>query len=388
MRKIELYGATHAVTVRDSLFGYKTIHAVAPPEGLLPHLATYPSVGVETTRTRLDPNSFEEWTYQDIGVDRITTNSFFDTVEVGLRNSGIEIEYLDDERYIHNIQPRLLARVVRLKQKERSIETEEYGMFGLKDERRRGFARSLLQLIDVDLRERTLFKNIASSNAAAYIIGAAHADTLAGNPDLQEQLGVRVSEYYRIGDELEQEIRRQGRVPTGAVLPSTITTPTQENIALGKRNNDTHRRLIQRQYNAYSTGRILPRNSREPDMLGRFYITGPAEESLFEIHIEDRDGDAVCGKIYDLIGDAEFTGTINSDEMNIRKVYDPSSTLEHPDVLKPIIYEGDTYDGTIQGSWGPENGERSMNGRIWGYVFRAQSYRGKNTVRNLNNLDD
>lgn len=371
-----VFGVKHSVNIPNWLVpDVIGVHQVRLPKDLGDRLSGSRTIGVEDTGIPDFDN--EEFRYSQAGDDAIKAGRFFENAAQLAHGLGKTVEYLDDVQLVHHVQPKLSVRLDQIRRKDNRLYTLD-DFLSQNEERSRGFAASLLSLINHDLRERTMFRRIAESDVDTVFLGQAHADILAGDPALQQTLGIQVTKYLRIEPENTQDLSNR-HVPYDAEFESSIKSPHPEEVQADYHKASIEKRNARRRFNAHSIGRILSAKSAKPDYLGRFYITDVSASSLFELHINDKNGDQVQGTVYDLIGDATVVGTFSKGgEVNLSKTYDPSTV--HPETrgIQPLIYTGQFDEkGFLTGKWGQAYGEKPS------IVFVAKEFSGKDTVRAL-----
>lgn len=219
-------------------------------------------------------------------------------------------------------------------------------------------AQVLGHFMDSTLREDYMFDQIAQSKAEVVVIGRAHADRLAVHESLQERAGVKIAELLRLEPDVEAHFYPHDTWLDSYLYPVSLSA-AKEDAKL----HDIERELHRRRYNAHSIGRVLDRKEPEPAYLGRFYISGDAEDSLFELHIHDQNGDQFSGMIHDCLGDATVEGTISNGRICFTKTYIEGTVMPGKN-YQPLHYVGELNDraGQFEGRYGTssENGLRPV----------------------------
>jgi len=235
--------------------------------------------------------------------------------------------------------------------------------------------------MDSSIREDRMFGFLSKGNFDTAVVSQAHADTLAASPELQARLGLRVAEYLRVEPLHNGYPITDDNAPTSITsqkLPSQLYAPDPYEVAMDAHGHAITRERYRRRYNAFSIGRVLGRREMSPDYLGRFYITGPAEKSLFELHVEDRAGSEFTGTIYDILGTATAEGEITPDGLEFRKVYDKTTVLERN--IVPLNYRGtiNPDTGTVLGRYAGDRDKIE-----WGMCFVMRPY-DRHAIHQLN----
>src|SRR3990167_4630395 len=337
MREIALIGAEHGVTVTSSFMS--SHHEVKPPPNFYEYTGVEPKANVAIENCV--PAERDITGYTPRYCDFIGATQLFTDLATDLNGHGINVIDIDDPRLVHHVQQPIAESLTDLHYANYSGE----GFLSHRQQRKRGFARSLMQFINSNLREDIMFSNLGTSNAEWAVMGQGHADILYCDEELQAKLGIQVVDYDRISPDLDLDY------PPGygqAVL-SYMYKPNEREVANDARLRVIERELDRRRYNAYSIGRVLGRKQPEPAFLGRFFIGGWAAESLFELTITDRDGKTFQGVVKDVLGDAVVEGTIDDKSVNFVKSYDLATTAKGS--YKPVYYEGvmDRDSGQFEG---------------------------------------
>lgn len=378
MREIKLYGVNHALSYSTTFS--QGVKEVALPTDLVEHLNLdgLSVIGLESTAEQA---AFPRLIDDEYGISGLKGSQFFRDANSTLENIGASIAHLDDARLTRYVQPDLNGRIDRLVSK--SIYNLDY--FGFNDMRRLGFARTLFDFINTNLREELMYSKLKDSTANVVIIGQGHAEPLAASDELQDALGIRVVEYHRIEPDIDLANPQLSDIRPyeyGVSIDSRIVTPALSDIQTTAQSINLEKKISRRRFNAYSIGRVLGRRCVEPTYLGNFYIGSPAADSLFEMHILDRSGHDFSGIVYDVLGDATVQGSSKDDKIEFTKTYIPDRTIS--DGVVPIFYEGSsrTNDRTIEGRW-----DQTPEGVKFGYVFRMCNYEiGKLAIDTLDNV--
>lgn len=348
MRELQLIGAAHGTTAEWAL-GPKFFE-VDPPEGLADILST--TGGAKSIAIEAIPGhelsagvpNYEADVSFETALVLARGQLLFGSLAKELTAQGHTVTGIDSERIRAGVYPKLLGTIA----KHFVWQYLGDGMLTPRQERRIKHSRAIIEHIDSSVREEHMFRELAEGDFDAAILGQAHADVLAADERLQRQLGLQVVDYVQILPDVSGD---NPPIFSRDSVPSRTHIPTPDELADLARRHAVSRELARRKYNAYSVGRILGRGHAEPNFLGRFYITGPAASSLFELFVHEQDGADFTGAAYDAVGDAAVEGTLSSDEIAFTKIYDPSTVLS-PDI-RPLFYHGtiNPDDGAIDGRW-------------------------------------
>lgn len=383
MREIVLVGAKHAVTISSAI---DTVRCeVAAPEDFAraTGLSWGDTVGLEVAPDALPIHlpSDARFPYQvpwqdksiqaDGGEEKYKDprgQGLFANLKAVLSGAGHPVDPLDHQRWAdltHNF-----AGVL-----DESWFWSYMGMTA----RQAGLvrhARVLGHFIDSTLREDHMLDQIAQSKAEVVVIGQAHADRLAAHESLQERAGVKIAELLRLEPDVETRFYPNDTWLDSYMYPVSIAM-AKEDAKL----HDIERILNRRRYNAHSIGRVLDRKEPEPAFLGRFYISGDAEDSLFELHIHDQNGEQFSGMIHDCLGDATVEGTISNGRICFTKTYIEGTVVPGKN-YQPLHYVGELNDkaGQFEGRYGTSSENSSHP------VFTMRNF-GKHARRALDHFN-
>lgn len=372
MREIRLYGVTHALIASEGFMREK-VFEVAPPYNLREHVGNeHEAVGLELCDYTLsDLDTF----YEERCMNQFRGNKIFRDIRALFNDAGLQLDFLDDPRIAMSLQPRLQEFI------DRVTGMLRYTPDNVSWYKQAKFYEviALYEYLTAVLREQIMFESLARSTASVAFMGYAHALALASDPQAQETLGVDVAELYHIYPDIELgELRWMVHEWDVISLDSVIKEVEADELAVEAGKTALETEMVKRRHNAFSIGRVLDKGSPEPDYVGNFYYSGPAAKSLFELFIDERDGENFKGRICDVIGDAVVEGTISNGCVEFLKVYVKEKT-PNPNVV-PLYYGGVTdRDGMVRGKWDdtPENVK-------YGYAFCMHPFiRGKAMTRHL-----
>ncbi len=361
MREVVLVGAKHAVTINSAI---DTVRCeVAAPEDFA-DVTGLSEGGTVALEIAPNANSFHlppevEFPYQVPFEDRYLHpgeserkykdprgQGLFSNLKAVLSDAGHSVDHLDHQRWADLTHE--FAGVL--------DEAWVWSYMGM-TARQAGLVRHAQVLglfIDSTLREDYMLDQIARSKAEVIVVGQAHADRLAVHESLQERAGVKIAELLRLEPDVENHFYPHNTWLDSYLYPVS-TSVAKEDAKL----HDIERELHRRRYNAHSIGRVLDRKEPEPAFLGRFKISGDAEDSLFELHIHDQNGEQFNGMIHDCLGDATVEGTIS----NGTKTYIDGTVIPGKK-YQPLHYVGELNDkaGQFEGRYGTssENGSRPV----------------------------
>lgn len=366
MKEILLVGAVHGVSV-SSMFGSRH-HEVEPPENFASTLGVSSGANIAV---ELYPGATDEPTDMDQMNDRQLDRYFLLKHDLLFRIIAKSLAATGKYRVLEVDDPCLDRAKFSAAKKIAHIEDsiKPYSWPTQSQERRLGHARTFIDLIDRVLREDAMFRNIATSEADVAIIGMAHADRLAADAALQEELGITVAEHVRIVP--DEAYIREAYLSSGSVVPSHFIHPIDEEIAENGHINTVGRELATRRHNAYTVGRVLDRRTAAPDYLGMFMIGQLAADSLFELSITDKQNSDFEGTIKDVLGDASVSGSFSEGQVQFVKTYLPE--VSDPAVYKTPIYYGAeaTSDPTLPQYTGRYSTSSKTRG---GPLFRMTPY--------------
>ncbi len=379
MKELVLVGATHGASI-PSFAGVQHCETEPPYDFVeVTGLNQSDKVALElfpgaceaySPPTDLDTQErIDDW----IRLQNLNGTHFFRTLATRLLQDGISVVEIDDERLVHQVQPRLVDTLGRLS----SAEYRQEGFLSTQQMQRRGTIITLNEFINSTLREDILFNNLVDSDADIAVIGQKHADRLAADKVLQARLGLKVTDYL-YADIPHPEFMN----PWDGPFETKLWRPQPDIVQESADDANITRELDRRRYNAFSIGRILGRKEQEPDYLGRFYISGVAAGSLFELHVTERSNQDFAGLVYDGLGDAEVEGTIDSEGIIFTKKYD-LATVEPKmrERLMPIYYQGEfeARHNQYKGRYGANSEDARF-----GNVFMMRPYQ----PRAITYLDD
>lgn len=332
MKEVLLVGAQHSFTVQHSLFG-DMHYEVDPPDELLTVVGNQARVAIEMLPGDMDiPTDVKGMSVRQLERNwYIVGDHLFRAAGRKLQSAGHEIREIDD--------PKLGAEKLLLAKDIAYLRNKKYrneGWLTPKNERKLGRSLARISFINSVLREEQMLSAASRSDPDVVIIGEAHADRLAADGQLQKNLGLRVKEYVRL---IPSNVGyfMSGYVGKQIHATSEFVYPTRDEVVESARKHSIGRTLDQRRDNAFRYGRVLHPNSPRPDFLGRFYISGLAAQSMFELHIENSKGTNFTGRVYDLLGDALVTGTFGEHGPNFVKQYVPKLSHERAPAA-PIHY--------------------------------------------------
>jgi hypothetical protein len=371
MKEVKLYGVTHAIGV-DGLFREKTLE-VAPPDNLLEHVGERHGIaGLELTSYPLDDlDSF----YEELCMGVFKGNKFFRDLKLFLHNEGFGIEYLDDPRVVGYLQPRL-HRFIDSVQGKLMYSPDDVGFL---KEAKFQEVLILFDYLNAFVRDKYIREQLARSTATVAFMGLAHATLLAYDEELQEDLGIKVTELHHIQpDTTENELISLCYKWDVVSLDSRITEVKDDELKTLAEEISLENEITKRRHNAFSIGRVLDGDAPEPDYIGNFYYSGSSALSLFELFIDEVTGTSFKGRVFDVIGDAIVEGTISNGSVEFTKVYDPKKTPSKD--TAPLFYQGHTDDdGMIRGRWETDIGKVG-----YGYCFNMHPFiKGRAMVKHL-----
>jgi hypothetical protein len=125
------------------------------------------------------------------------------------------------------------------------------------------------------------------------------------------------------------------------VIAAAKEKPSSKSDNRQQRLQDPNQQLIElemrkRLIKAKEFGRVTP--EKMPDFIGNFDNSLP--KGLFEMFIEEREGDNISGTIEDVYGTATFEGVLSDTEIRFTKHYIPEkSSIEASDC--DLMYKGE-----------------------------------------------
>jgi len=195
-------------------------------------------------------------------------------------------------------------------------------------------------------RQNEMVRRIVQNEPRLVVALQVFTDYFASDPVALGDKGVKVGQYRR------EEVLANLLDPTESVragLSRSIPPVGLLSIIMPVR-------LVERQFNAVTLGRILPEGN--PDFIGTWSTVCPSE-GLFEVYVKRvKDGEAF-GEIYDGLGKAKFHGRIDDNfqrgRVKFYKEYDKDQSLVSV-VKERMIYQGNFKDGICRGGYFVEGG--------------------------------
>lgn len=383
MREIDLVGAIHGVAIHSRIGGVSHFE-VEPPVDFVDQLEF--DQGAKVAIEAAPGGELTAGVFQDPDVDNLSAyerawavmraQAFFGAASRMLTQAGFIVEGIDDNRLRNHVCAEHLALL---------------GDFGADDmydlnlprwrQRKLGHSYALLRFLDSSVREDLMLRRLSQGDYSGVIIGQAHADILAATPELQDRLGVEVVRYRRA------DVRYRGKPLSDKNRPrysdehvdAYLYEPDPQELAKDAQEHVVQKELSRRKYNAFRIGRVLSRRDPRPDYIGRYFMSGLAEASLFELRIDDRAGQDFKGTVYDVLGNAAVAGTISSSSIDFVKTYEPKTTSRES-AVQPLRYIGraNQQSGNFYGRYRLV-GEDTR----WGYGFVMTPF-DRLAVRRLN----
>lgn len=259
------------------------------------------------------------------------------------KSKGNKIIFLESKEY--------LFKVAELAKKIPELE-KELGKKGLDEQTK----KSLMIELDKSAiesnymnwigKEENILQNIIKHKPNLVFLGDGHASIFYKDGKFEKH-GIKIEEYWKeeyIKKITEENIWRAASLSDRHLSMESILEDEME-IELRKiespeqipNNLYPERTWVERLYKAVKEGRVT---DGKCDYIGTWdlYLE---HRGLFEVYIEYREGNVIKGKIFDCLGDAVFSGTIEGDKIILIKEY----TMTYGNAAKGKIF----YEGVLQG---------------------------------------
>lgn len=358
---MKLYGVMHGGAV--GLAGFELgKFSVEPAPEIIDAISQLPpnsAVGIETIPGGLDGSAdLDGFVFHDD--DKVYWQELVDATE----EHGHSVVYLDSlDLHKAAAKRNHEANVLRQVQMGFSDLRIEPGKEREVEEIRFALRASFNYIFQVQ-REDAIFERLKATRPDVAVVGMAHGDQIMMLPELVDELDV--AEYW------------QGFVPEFQAsfhnLDHLAIIPRQQYLEPGEPDPFlvAEREQAIRWHNAVSLGRIT--TGERPAFIGS-WRPDCRPDGLFEVHVEQRNGNNVRGTIIDALGTAHFTGEVTDERIRLEKEYDPAQVLTTSYISGPIVQAAEAdADGLYTGEWYA--------------VDRPSSYRGELIIKQSDKLYD
>ena len=335
---MKLYGVTHGGAYEFGGFALDRWQVNPAPE-ILDNIAQLPSnstVAVEAVEEAFEGLDMQGAAFQEKDL------AYWEEIIEASRRHGHSVVYLDDLS-LHIESAKKYAEATDLERillglseysvaegKERDVEEVKFALKAVSD------------YIFKVRREDVIFERLRTSKPDVAVIGVAHGDQLILTPNLATELGV-TGYWHGIvpapRDVNIFDIDRLANIPWRQYLELGEPDPA----FVGEREQAI------RWYRAATLGRVTV--GEPPALIGSWEVSC-RPYGLFEVHVDEQNGNNFRGTIIDTLGDAPFSGYVTDSKLRLVKEYDPSRALAADYLRGKIIHDATAdSDGLYTGTW-------------------------------------
>jgi len=264
---------------------------------------------------------------------------------------NLDVRFLDDYRTLREAAKKLIRKDIILDQ-IKNIELNNPAPKAEIERVKQGLIEDLYktevesEYLSTVTRSDKILENIIKECPEIAILASGHADYFIANPQLMETIRIKFESYAKeqYGKKMSTEELTKYLTRPPQIFGKLVQNAQPDKAALAAREK------VERQNKAITLGRIIA--SKEPAWIGTWDVSIPAK-GLFEIYVEHEiktfhGVTALEGKVEDIYGSAQFTGSVNDETLIFRKEYDEPAVAVGG-FKGPIMYETPIRGETVEG---------------------------------------